>query len=246
MANPTSRSTFIQNCLRRLGAPVLEINVSDEQIEDRVDEALAYYTDYHFDATEKIYYKHLITPQDKQNKYITLPENIMGAVNLFSIGDSTMYNNMFNIRYQIALNDLYTLTNISLVPYYMAMQHIQTIEQILVGKQMIRFSRHRNQLFIDMDWSKLANDKYLLVEAYQVIDPEEFTDVWKDRWLLQYTTALIKRQWGVNLKKFEGMMLPGGIKFNGQQIYEEAITEIEKLEKEMINSYSLPVCDMIG
>lgn len=246
MANPNSRQTFIENCLRRLGAPVLEVNVSEEQIDDRVDEALAYFTDYHFDATEKIYYKYQITAQDKTNGYITLPDNIMGAVNLFSIGDSTMYNNMFNIRYQIALNDLYTLTNVSLVPYFMAMQHIQTIEQVLVGRQPIRFSRHRNQLFIDMDWTKLAEDKYLIVEAYQVIDPNQFPDVWKDRWLLQYATALIKRQWGVNLKKFQGMTLPGGIQFNGQQIYDEAQAEIEKLESEMINSYSLPVCDMIG
>lgn len=246
MANPTTRTEFIQNCLRRLGAPVLEINVSEEQIDDRVDEAISYYTDYHFDATEKIYYKHQITTNDKTNGYLTLPDNIIGAVNLFTLGDSLNYNNMFNIRYQIALNDLYTLTNVSLVPYYMAMQHIRVIEELLVGRQMIRFSRHRNQLFIDMDWSKLVDDSWLIVEAYQVIDPTQFADVWKDRWLLQYATALIKRQWGVNLKKFQGLMLPGNVQFNGQKIYEEAIEEIQKLEGEMINSYSLPVCDMIG
>lgn len=246
MAFPTTRKEFAESCLRRLGAPVIEINVSDEQIDDRVDEALAYYWDYHFDGTEKIYYKYQITDIDKQNGYITLPENIIGAVNLFTIGDALNTNNMFNIRYQIALNDLYTLTNVSLVPYFMALQHIRVLEELLVGKQMIRYNRNRNRLYIDMDWNKLDLNKFLIVECYEVVDPEEFQDVWKDRWLLRYATALIKRQWGNNLKKFEGMKLPGGLTFNGQQIYNEAIQEIEELEHEMINSYSLPVADMIG
>ena len=246
MANPTSRQEFIQNCLRRLGYPVVEINASDEQIDDRVDEALSYYWDYHFDGTEKIYYKHQITDQDKANKYITLPENIIGAVNLFTVGDALNTNNMFNIRYQIALNDLYTLTNVSLVPYYMALQHIRVLEELLVGRQMIRYTRHRNRLHVDMDWEKLDTDKYLIVEAYEVIDPTTFTDVWKDRWLLQYATALIKRQWGANLKKYSGLMMPGGVQFNGQQIFDEAIEEIRMLEEDMIRSYSLPVMDMVG
>lgn len=246
MANPTSRQEFIQNCLRRLGYPVVEINASDEQIDDRVDEALSYYYDYHFDGTEKIYYKHQITDQDKANKYITLPENIIGAVNLFTVGDALNTNNMFNIRYQIALNDLYTLTNVSLVPYYMALQHIRVLEELLVGRQMIRYTRHRNRLHVDMDWEKLDTDKYLIVEAYEVIDPTTFTDVWKDRWLLQYATALIKRQWGANLKKYSGLMMPGGVQFNGQQIFDEAIEEIRMLEEDMIRSYSLPVMDMVG
>ena len=246
MANPTSRQEFIQNCLRRLGYPVVEINASDEQIDDRVDAALSYYYDYHFDGTEKIYYKHQITDQDKANKYITLPENIIGAVNLFTVGDALNTNNMFNIRYQIALNDLYTLTNVSLVPYYMALQHIRVLEELLVGRQMIRYTRHRNRLHVDMDWEKLDTDKYLIVEAYEVIDPTTFTDVWKDRWLLQYATALIKRQWGANLKKYSGLMMPGGVQFNGQQIFDEAIEEIRMLEEDMIRSYSLPVMDMVG
>lgn len=246
MANPTTRQQFIDNCLRRLGAPVLEINVSEEQIDDRVDEALSYYWDYHFDGTEKIYYRHQVTAQDKVNGYITLPENIIGAVNLFPIGNSLNTNNMFNIRYQIALNDLYTLTNVSMVPYYMALQHIRVLEELLVGQQMIRYTRHRNKLHIDMDWNKLSDDNYLIVEAYEVLDPATYPDVWKDRWLLQYATALIKRQWGTNLKKFEGMKLPGGLTFNGQQIYDEAIQEITKMEDEMINKYSLPVHDMVG
>jgi hypothetical protein len=198
------------------------------------------------DGAEKVYYKHQVTAQDKINKYITLPENIIGAVNIFDIGDALNTNNMFNIRYQIALNDLYTLTSVSMVPYYMALQHIQFLEQILVGRQPIRYNRHTDKLYVDMDWNKLEDNHYLIVEAYQVVDPDTYTDVWGDRWLAQYATALIKRQWGTNMKKFEGMTLPGGIKFNGQKIYDEADEEIKALEKEMISSYSLPVTDMIG
>jgi hypothetical protein len=246
MAIPSTRSEFKEYCLRTLGKPVLEINVDDDQAEDRIDQALKYYWDYHFDGAEKIYYKHQVTAQDKINKYITLPENIIGAVNIFDIGDALNTNNMFNIRYQIALNDLYTLTSVSMVPYYMALQHIQFLEQMLVGRQPIRYNRHTDKLYIDMDWNKLEDNHYVIVEAYQVVDPDTYTDVWGDRWLAQYATALIKRQWGTNMKKFDGMTLPGGIKFNGQKIYDEADEEIKALEKEMISSYSLPVTDMIG
>jgi hypothetical protein len=246
MAVPATRSEFKEYCLRTLGKPVLEINVDDDQVEDRIDQALKYYWDYHFDGSEKIYYKHQVSAQDKINQYITLPENIIGAVNIFNIGDALNTNNMFNIRYQIALNDLYTLTSVSMVPYYMALQHIQTLEYLLVGKQPLRYNRHMNKLHIDMDWNKLEDNHYLIVEAYQIVDPTTYTDVWGDRWLAEYTTALIKRQWGTNLKKFEGMTLPGGIKFNGQTIYDEADAEIKALQKEMISSYSLPVTDMIG
>jgi hypothetical protein len=246
MAVPTSRSQFKEYCLRTLGKPVLEINVDDDQVEDRIDQALRYYWDYHFDGSEKTYYKHQVTAQDKINKYIILPENIIGVVNIFNIGDALNTNNMFNIRYQIALNDLYTLTSVSMVPYYMALQHIQMLEYLLVGKQPLRYNRHMNKLHIDMDWNKLDDNNYLIVEAYEVVDPELYYDVWSDRWLAQYTTALIKKQWGTNMKKFEGMTLPGGIKFNGQKIYDEADEEIKILEKEMISSYSLPVTDMIG
>lgn len=246
MALPVNRTQFKNYCLRRLGAPVIEINVDDDQVEDRIDEALKYYWDYHFDGTEKIYYKHPITLTDQTNKYITLPDNIIGAVNIFNIGDALNTNNLFNIRYQIALNDLYTLTSSSMVPYYMALQHIQLIEEILVGKQPIRYNRHRNILHVDMDWDKLAVGQFLVVEAYQIIEPDTYTDAWSDRWLAQYCTALIKRQWGNNLKKFEGMQLPGGIQFNGQKIYDEAVEEINKMENEMISGYSMPLIDMIG
>lgn len=327
MATPSSRAAFKQYCLRKLGKPVIEINVDDDQVEDRIDEALKYYWDYHFDGSTQTYYKHVFQPGDfpdvlkevvvhdggtgysntdtititrasgdsegsgataslstyangtiraitvtavgtnyrldptatittstgsganitaYKGGYVTLPDNIMGAVRIFPIGDYIATNNIFNIRYQIALNDLYTLTYQSMVPYYMAFQHLQLLEQLLVGQQPIRYNRHTNRLYIDVNWNKVEAGQYLVIEAYEVVDPVKFTDVWNDRWLHRYATALIKKQWGNNLKKFSGIQMPGGVTFNGQQIYDEAEQEIEMMEKEMINSFSLPVYDMIG
>ena len=246
MALPTTRSLFKEYCLRTLGKPVIEINVDDDQVDDRVDEALSYYWDYHFDGTEKIFYRYQVTSQTKIDRYVPVPENVIGVVNLFPIGQGLNTNNLFNIRYQIALNDLYTLTSVSMVPYYMALTHVQFLEQMLVGQQPLRYNRHVNRLYIDMDWSIINEGDYIIAEAYQIVDPATYADVWKDRWLLRYATCLIKQQWGNNLKKFGGMQMPGGITFNGQQIYDEATSERRELEQEMITSYSLPVTDMIG
>lgn len=247
MATPTTKATFKEYCLRKLGKPVIEINVDDDQVDDRVDEALRYWYDYHFDGSERVYYKHAITETDVVNKYITLPENIIGAVSIFSMGDpSIRSDDLFNIRYQIALNDLYTLTNVSLVPYYMVMEHLALMNELLVGKQPIRYSRHKDRLHVDMDWGTVAVGEFLLVEAYEVVDPETWTDAYNDRWLQNYATTLIKEQWGSNLTKFTGMTLPGGVQFNGEKIYDDAVAERRKLEDEMISSYSLPVLDMIG
>ena len=247
MAVPTSKATFKEYCLRKLGKPVIEINVDDDQIDDRIDECIRYYWDYHFDGTEKTYYKQAVTDQIKSDKYITLPENIIGAIRVFQIGDpSVRASDMFNIRYQIALNDLYQLTTVSLLPYYMAMQHLGTITELLVGQQPIRYNRHTNKLHVDMDWTKIDVGQFLLVEAYEVIDPDTYTNAWGDRWLQEYCTQKIKYQWGSNLTKFSGLQLPGGVQFNGEKILDDAEKAIEKLEQEMISSYSLPVADMIG
>jgi len=247
MAVPTTRTEFKEYCLRKLGKPVIEINVDDDQVDDRIDETLRYYWDYHFDGTEKIYYKQQITANNVADKYITLPENIIGAVRVFPIADpSIRSDDLFNIRYQIALNDLYSLTSVSMVPYYMAMEHLSLIAELLVGQQPIRYNRHKDRLYVDMDWKKTNVGEYLLVEAYEIVDPNEYTQVWSDRWLQNYATAKIKYQWGSNLTKFTGMQLPGGVQFNGEKIFNDAQAEIEKMEAEMISSYSLPVSDMVG
>lgn len=246
MAVPTSRATFKEYCLRSLGKPVIEINLDDDQIDDRVDEALRYFWDYHFDGVEKIYYKYEVTEETKTNKYVPMPENVLGVINLFPIGGALGSGNMFNIRYQIALNDLYTLTSVSMVPYYMAMTHIQFLEQMLVGQHPIRYNRYKNQLHVDTNWDHIATGSYIVAEAYQIVDPDTYTRVWSDRWLQKFATCIMKQQWGTNLKKFSGMQLPGGLTFNGQQIYNEATQEREKLEYEMINSYSIPAIDAIA
>jgi hypothetical protein len=244
---PATRSEFREYCLRKLGKPVIEINVDDDQVEDRIDESLRYYYDYHFDGSEKIYYKQQVTDQNKTDKYITLPENIIGAVRVFPIADPIVRSDdLFNIRYQIALNDLYTLTSVSMVPYYMTMEHLALISELLVGQQPIRYSRHKNRLYVDMDWDKIKVGEFLLIEAYEIVDPTVYTDVWGDRWLQNYCSAKIKYQWGANLTKFIGMSMPGGVQFNGERILDDAQREIEMMENEMINSYSLPVSDMVG
>src|ERR1017187_4624045 len=242
--NPTDRATFKAYCLRRLGAPVIEINVEDDQVDDRIDDALQFFFDYHYDGTSQCYYKYQITETDKTNGYITLPDNIIGAVDIFDISDQYGVSNMFNIRYQIALNDLYTLTSVSVVPYYMAMTHLSLLAEILVGKQPIRFNRYDNKLYIDTDWSTL-NGSWVCVRAYSVMDPTLYPSVWSDRFLKEYATNLIKRQWGEHLKKFGQMQMPGGIVFNGKEIWNEAQTEITRLEPELLRM-TMPATDMIG
>ena len=246
MATPTSKSELKEYCLRRLGKPVIEINIDDDQMDDRIDEAILYYQDYHFDGTEKAFLKHLITEDDKTNEYISVGASTIGVVNLFDIGDATSTNNLFNVRYQIALNDLYDLSRYDLVPFYMNFMNIRFIEEILIGKQGLRYNRHVNKLHIDMDWGKVTVGDYLIAEVYNKIDPDTYTDVYNDRWLQRYVTCLFKMQWGSNLTKFIGMQLPGGVQFNGDQILQQALDEKLKLEDEMIASYSLPVHDMTG
>jgi len=246
MAGPATKDEFKEYCLRKLGKPVIEINVTEDQIEDRVGEAIRFYWDYHFDGSDMVYYKHQITADDIANKYITVPENIMGVVSVFPIGDpSIRSDDLFNIRYQIALNDLYTLTSVSLVPYYMAMEHLSLMSEMLIGKQPIRYSRHKDRVYIDTDWTSLSVNRYLILQAYEVIDPDVYTDAWNDRWLQNYATALIKKQWGDNINKFSGMSLPGGVQFNGDKIQNDAEADIRRLEADMA-SIQLPIMDMIG
>ena len=243
---PNSRESFKQYCLRKIGSPVVALNLDEEQIDDRIDEALLYYMDFHADGTDKTYYKYPVTAEDIKNQYITLPPNIVGVVDLFDIGQSLNTNNLFNIRYQIALNDLYTLTSVSMVPYFMAMQHIQFLEYLLIGKQPLRYNRHVNKLYIDTDWSLFNIGDYIIVVAYFVIDPNLYPKTWGDRWLARYAIALIEEQWGRNLSKFKGVKLLNGVEYDGPGILARAQKDKADLEHEMIYSYGLPVTDLIG
>ena len=253
MPSVTNRQTFKDYCLRRLGFPTIEINVDDDQVEDRIDDALQYWQDYHFDALQKVYYIRTLDATDMSNKYINLSPsvtldtsgnsvNIIGVTRVFPISDSINQNNMFDLRYQLRLNELYDFTSASYINYTLTMQHLRSLEILFTGEVPIRFQRHMHRLYCDWGWGSAVNaGTVVIAECYALIKPEDFISVWNDRWLKEYATALIKRTWGNNLKKFAGVQLPGGVMLNGQQIFDEAIKEIEDLEKEMQTNYELPV-----
>jgi hypothetical protein len=245
MSIPTSRDEFTEYCLKKLGRPVIEIDVSDDQVQDRIDEAILFWQDFDQDGTERQLFKYQITPTDFANRYIVLPSNIIGVVRLFDQGDIEGSNYMFNVRYQIALNDLYTLTSVSMVPYYMAFQHLQLLEQLLVGQKQIRYNRITNRLYLDIDWSLMCPGQFIIVDCYQVIDPDVYTAYWGDRMLAKYATALIKKQWGTNVGKYTVPMI-GNVSFNGQQIYEQAEKELADLEEKMITQYSAQPMMQVG
>jgi len=246
MPVPTNKQEFREYCLRALGHPILKIEVTEEQMDDRIEEALRIFYDYAFDGSKKIYYKHVVTAQDKTNGYVVLPEYINGVVSIFDMGFSnTSTNNLFSLQYQIVQQDAYTLLSQSLVPYYMTFTHLALIDELLVGKKPIRFNRHENKVHIDMDWSTILEGTFLIFDAYAIMDPEEYADVWNDRWLKEYSIALIKRQWGSNLSKFQGIQMAGGVTFNGAEIYSQAETDITRLRDEL--SRNAPILhDMIG
>lgn len=246
MSVPTNRSEFKEFILRQLGKPVIQVNVTEEQIDDQIDMGLKFFYDYHYDGMNKLYYKHQITNTDKTNRYITLPENIIGAVRIFPISSSLTGTGIWNIRYQMVMSDLFIMNGIQLLPYYMTMQNLQMVEQMLVGHQPIRYNRHSNKLDIDMDWDTVQSGEFLIVEAYEVMDPDDYADVWGDRWLTKYCTALVQKVWGFQLNKMKGMKLPGGIEFNGQFIYDTAVKEIKDLEDTMIKTMAMPPLDEIG
>jgi hypothetical protein len=249
MSKISSRKELKDYCLRRLGFPVIDINVSEEQIEDRLSDAFQYYIDYHYDAVSKVYYKHIVTQEDIENRYLTVPDHIIGVTRVLPLNNLLSKSYMWDIRYQLILNNLWDLTSTSILPYTIAMQHIRNLELLFVGEVPIRFQRHENRVFVDLGWGtqQCPEGTTMVLECYQAIDPETYTDVYDDRWLKKYATAMIRRQWGENLIKFKGdLNLPGGLTLNGEQIYSEATREIEKLEAEMLSQYSIPCEFMMG
>lgn len=253
MPSVTNRQTLKEYCLRRLGFPTIDINVDDDQVEDRIDDALQYWQDYHFDALQKLYYIKRLDTTDISNKYINLDPsvtvdsqnnhvNIVGVTRVFPITDSLASVNMFDLRYQLRLNELYDFTSASYINYTLTQQHLRSLEIMFTGEVPIRFQRHMHRLFIDWAWGASVNaGAVVIAECYATINPDDYESVWNDRWVKEYATALIKRTWGTNLKKFGGVQLPGGVVLNGQTIFDEAAEEIKNLELEMSNNYELPV-----
>jgi hypothetical protein len=250
MSAPTTRDTFTDYCLRKLGYPVVEINVDDDQVSDRIDEAIQYYQEYHYDGVERFYLKYQLTSTDITNGYIPLSDLIIGVRNIFPFsGDSTASTNagLFNLQYQLRLNDLYDLTNTSLVYYNTVRDYIATLDLLLNGTKPIRFNKNQNRLYIDMAWDQNVQvGSWVIVDCYRALDPVTWADVWNDIWLKRYAVALIKKQWATNIKKFSGLQLPGGVTLDGDKLYAEAHDEIEELENQMQTNYSLPPDFMVG
>ena len=317
MSTPTTRQEFKDYCLRQLGFPVIDINVDDDQVDDRIDEALQYFRDYHFDGVEKIYMRYKLTQADIDRHWIYVPSAVIGITSVWPFDDSNSTVNMFDLRYQLRLHDLYDFTSVSYVPYEITMQHIRTIQLLFTGTPQFRYNRHMGKLYIDLDWLRFVKeDSWIVVECYRQLEPDLITltgtanvssssnnvvgtgtyfykdfvvgdelvinsearrivnidsdvsinvsnaysmtsnnntivktglsSVWNDRFLKRYGTALIKRQWGNNLKKFAGIQMPGGVSLNGQQIYDEADAEIKMIEEDMQVLNVLPPEILIG
>lgn len=247
MSIPTSRAEFKAAVLRRIGDGAIQINVTDQQVEDRIDEALRYYQDYHFDGSQQVYFRYMMTQEDHDRRFIAMPQNLSGVVRVFNFtGTWSSAASMFSIDYQIALNQMHTLTSTQMLPYVATRMNLELIDELLVGEVPIRYSRHQNRLFIDGSWARIPPGTWILVEGFQTIDPEMSPDIWGDRWLLRYTHALVEEQWGRNLSKMIGVNLLGGVQFNGDQILSRATEERAKLEEEMLHNFSIPPSDMIG
>lgn len=251
MASPTTRNDLIDFCLRRLGEPVLEINVDVDQIEDKVDDAIQKYQEFHSDATIRTYLKHQITADDVTNKYIPISSDIIFVSKVFPISTTfSTSGNLFDIRYQMFLNNMGDFINFAgdLAYLYQMEQYLSMIDMQLHGHPQVTFSRRQNRLYIfgDFEDEDLQEGDYVVAEIFQTIDPETHTSIYNDMFIKDYTTALIKQQWGANLSKFEGMQLPGGVTMNGRQIYEDATADIERLEEKLRNEQELPVDFFVG
>ena len=281
MAQPASRSDLINYCKRQLGAPVLEINVADEQIDDLIDDALQYFHERHFDGVVQTYLKYKITEGDinrgrtrgnnqtvgivtttasstidgssvtfsfeENSNYLQVPPQVIGINKIFRYdGSQTVTNNMFSVKYQMFLNDIYYFSSTEILSYAMTKRYLEDMDFALNTEKQIRFNQRQDRLYLDVDWSDVTKDDYLIIDCYRLLDPNDFSRVWNDSFLKRYVTQLIKRQWGQNLLKFQGVKLPGGIELNGRQIYDDAQKELDVIREIMSNTYELPPLDMIG
>ena len=268
MATPATRETLKQYALRALGKPVIEINVDDDQLEDRLDEALQYFAQYHYDGIQRAYLKYQYTQADKDrmtadssesitknsvtttwkegNNFLVVPESVISVINIFPFSNKSNMN-LFDVRYQLRLNDLYDFSSTSIINYDIVLRHLDFLDHILVGEKPLRFNQHDNRLYVDMDWTNdLAVGEFLVIEAYRKMDPDTHTDVYNDIFLKRYVTALFKKQWGANLSKFDGVAMIGGVTLNGRQIYSEALQDIEKLEVEIRSTFELNPAMIMG
>ncbi len=278
MAAPSTKAEFKDYCLRQLGAPVLEINLDDDQIDDRIDDALQYFHERHYDGSEKMYLKHKFTEDDvtrfttqnetastaapdatgweNRKNFLEIPEHVFGISRVYGISSSFVRNSLFGLNNQYYLMDLFSYTSgtglafggVDMVNYYMVKQHFETIDMIINTGSLVgyRFNTRADRLYIDIDPDRIVKDQMLIIDCMRALDPATYTQVWDDYFLKKYATALLKKQWGQNLIKFNGVQLPGGVSINGMQIYKEACEEIDELMEKSISTFELPPMDMIG
>ena len=284
MAQPASRQELIDYALRQNGAPVLEVNVAEEQLQDLMDDAIQYYQERHYDGITKVFLKYKITQEDidrgrvkdpdqggqtgittttatttingeslsfdyyENSNYIQIPPNIIGVEKIFKFDSakSLSMTNMFSFKYQLVLNDLYYWGRTELLGYSMAMTYLETLNFLLNTEKQIRFNIRQNRLYLDIDYAEISAGDYIIINCSAAIDPDDFTRVYNDPFLKRYLTALVKRQWGMNLIKFQGVKLPGGTELNGRQIYDDGQREIDEIRAQMLSTYEIPPLDFIG
>lgn len=247
MASVNSREKLKQYCLRHLGHPVIEINVDDDQLEDRIDEALAMYREFHFDGLVPSYVKYQITAADMTNKYIPITNPLVTGIEKILVLPSTNPLSMWNVKYQIFLNEIYNYNATSYTGYVITQQHLRNIEMLFSGETPVRFNRLTEKLYLDADWgTTIKENDWIIIKCYIAVDPDTNTKIWGDRWLKKYTSALFKRQWGENLSKYSGIQLVGGTTLNGLELYDKAVAEIEKLEQELRLENEIPPDFFVG
>ena len=282
MAQPASRSELITYCKRQLGAPVLEINVADEQIEDILDDAIQFFQERHFDGVYNTFLKYKLTENDIKRgrsrgersdnvgvttttatatidggttsfswtetaNYLQVPPEVIGVTKIFHYdGSNTVTNNMFSVKYQLFLNDINYWGATEFLTYAMTKTYLEDINFLLTTQKQIRFNQRQDRLYMDVDWGNVTEGDYIVMDCYRAMNPNDYSRVWNDSFLKMYLTALVKRQWGQNLMKFQGVKLPGGVELNGRQMYDDAEKELERIREMMSNSYELPPLDMIG
>ena len=244
----TSKELLKEYCLRRLGHPVIEINVDEEQCDDRVSDALQYFAEYHFDGVEKVFLKHTITQDDIDNEYIAMADPVISVIRVLPIPNFNAFQTgFFNEEFQLRIQDLNTFTGSSLINWQMSLQNWSMVDHLFTVTPTIHFNRKQNKVYLETNWAdKFSVGDILIIEAYRILDPTTYTEIYDDMFLKKYTAALIKRQWGENLKKFEGVQLPGGVTLNGKTIYDEAVEEINKIEEEMNMKWELPPTGLLG
>mgnify|MGYP000448063940 CR=1 FL=1 len=251
MANPTTRQTLIDYCLRRLGEPVIEINVDPDQLEDRVDESLQYWQEFHNEATFRTYVSTLVGDSDVSREYIDVSDDVLYVSRMFAVSSSFGASaNFFDIKYQMMLNDIADMQNFAgdMAYYEQLNQHLSMLDMKLNGMPQTTYSRKQNRLYIHGDFKDkdIKSGEYIVYEAYKIVDPATHGKIYNDMWLKEYTTALIKQQWGANLIKFEGMQLPGGVSLNGRQIFDDATTDIDKLRERLRLEHESPPDFFVG